>query len=304
MAPARQRLRAALLAIALLVAAGIAHLRADQRRAFREVAGELAAARELERAEIAGAIARRLELVNHRGEAVAEIWVRRPARLSGRHRVLLTYAGRKTGRAILELVPARPDLVLVAVQYPEIPSTTLGERLRWPAAVRRAATRTVAGGLLAVSWLERDERLDPERLVVLGSSVGSAFAVAHAAIDERVPTLLVVHGGGDLPLVVRELEAKRGRPWRGRLYAAATWLLAGSFEPLRYVAEVAPRETIVVGARSDATFPTASTQALFDRAREPKRLIWTEGAHVRSKPGVEVDLVVAELERLLGPPPP
>jgi hypothetical protein len=302
--PTRRVLVAVAAATLALGLAGAAYLRADKRAVFLEVAGEYAAARPLERIDAGGQTARRLALVNDRGEAVAETWIRRPDRLAPSYRTLLVYAGRKTGRAILELVPPRADLVLVAVQYPEVPSRTLGDRFGWPAAVRRAAFRTVAGGILAVSHLERAERLDSARLDVVGSSLGTAFAVAHAALDPRVARLVVIHGGGDLPLVIRSLEAARGRPWRGRLYAAAASVLVASFEPLRYVADIAPRETIVVGARSDRTFPAASTLALFERAREPKRLVWTEGAHVRSKPGVEVEQVVAELDRVLGPPAP
>ena len=96
----------------------------------------------------------------------------------------------------------------------------------------------------------------------------------------------------------------RGRPWRGRLYGAAASLLVASFEPLRYVGEVSPRETIVVGARGDRAFPPDSTLALYERAGEPKRLAWTAGAHVASAPGAELDAVLAELDLLLGPPPP
>jgi dienelactone hydrolase len=242
--------------------------------------------------------------VNDRGEAVASAWLRRAETLPVGYRALLVYAGRKTGRKILDLLPARDDIVLVAIQYPYESPRTLGAKLRFPVDARRAAFRAVAGGLLAVSLLERDEGIDPARVAVVGSSLGSAFAVPHAALDRRVGRLVIVHGGGDLPLVVRELEAARGRPVRARVYAAATWLLAAPFEPLRYVAEVAPRETIVVGARTDRTFPAASTQALFDAALEPKRLLWTTGAHVRSAPGVELDEVVRVLDGLLEAPGP
>jgi fermentation-respiration switch protein FrsA (DUF1100 family) len=290
-------------AAAALACGAVLDLRADKRHVFYEVAGEYGTARVVERLESGGQPARRVELANHRGEPVASAWVRRPARLAPSYRTLLVFAGRKTGRAILDLLPARDDLVLCAVQYPYESPKTLGGKLRWPADVRRAAYRAVAGGMLAISFLERDERLDSTRLTVVGSSLGSAFAVPLAALDRRVARLVVVHGGGDLPLVVRELEAARGRPWRGRLYGAATALLAASFEPLRYVADVAPREITVVGARSDRTFPQASTLALYEAAREPKRLLWTSGAHVRSKPGVELDEVIAVLDGLLAAEP-
>ena len=298
----RARRAALALAAAILLFAGWLWLDADKREVFVEVADELAVANVIERAEAGGQLARRVDLVNRRGESVATAWIRRPERLAPEYRTLLVYAGRKTGRKILDLIPARDDLVLAAVQYPYEPPRTFGAYLTWLYDVRHAGFRTVAGGILAVSFLERDEGLDSARLAAVGSSLGSSFAVAHAAVDPRVARLVVVHGGGDLPLVVRELETARGRPWRGRLYGAATALFAGSFDPLRYIAEVAPRESIIVGATADRTFPAASTLALYERAREPKRLIWTSGAHVRSSPGVELDEVVAVLDEILGPP--
>lgn len=301
---ARRRLAAAFAATTIAATGGVLHLRGDKRDVFLEVAGEYAAARVLERATSGDQVARLVELVNDRGEAVASAWVRRPARLGAAYRALLVYAGRKTGRRILDLVPSRDDLVLVAVQYPYESPRTPGAWLRAPHELRRAAFRSVAGGILAVSFLERDEGLDPARLVVVGSSLGSAFAVIHAALDPRVPRLVVVHGGGDLPLILRSLEAARGRPWRGRLYGAAATVLVASFEPLRYVADVAPRETIVIGARSDRTFPAASTVALFERAREPKRLHWMSGTHVRARPGDRMNEVLAEIDRVLGPADP
>lgn len=289
------------MAISLLAAGGALHLRADKRHVFLEIAGELGRGIEVERLASGDQVARLVELVNHRGESVASAWVRRPAQLGPAYRTLLVYAGRRTGRRILELVPPRDDLVLVAVQYPYDKPRTLAAKLRWPYDLRRAAFRSVAGGMLAVSFLERDEGLDSARLAVVGASLGSAFAVAHAALDPRVPRLVVVQGGGDLPLVLRSLEAARGHPWRGRIYGAAASILVASFDPLRYVADVAPRETLIIAARADRTFPEASTLALYERAREPKRLRWLPGSHLRARAGAEMDEVLAEIERALGP---
>ena len=275
------------------------HLRADKRHVFTEVAGELGEARVLETMRTAGGVARRIRLANDRGEVVAEAWVRRPARLAPDYRIALVYSGQETGRKILDLVPERDDLVLAAPQYPYRRPRSAGEYLTWPRDVRRAAFGSVAGGMLAVTHLERDEALDARRMLVIGASLGSSFAVIHAALDPRVPRLLIVHGGGDLPLVVRTIEERRGRPWRGRAEAALAAVLVDTFDPLHYVADVAPRELVVIGARGDHQFPAASTLALYRRAREPKTLRWTSGGHVRSSRNAVLDEVLVEIERLL-----
>ena len=79
-------------------------------------------------------------------------------------------------------------------------------------------------------------------------------------------------------------------------------ILVDSFDPVHYVAAIAPRELVVIGARGDAVFPTASTVALYRAAREPKSLRWTSGAHVRSRRTAALDEVLREIERLLEEP--
>jgi hypothetical protein len=299
-----RRRRLHLLATGLVLAAALAGaaagwLRADKRHVFASVAGELAESRLVESLPTPGGTARLVDLVNQRGETVAQTWVRRPARLAPDYRVVMVYSGQRTGRKVLDLVPERDDLVLVAPQYPyERPRSALAY-LAWPRDVRRAAFRTVAGGMLAVSHLERQERLDPGRLLVVGASLGSSFAVIHTALDPRVPRLLVIHGGGDLPLIIRTLERRRGHPWRGRVASLAAMVLVDTFDPLHYVADVAPRELVVIGARGDHQFPPESTRALYERAGEPKALRWTSGGHLRSARDAVLDDVLAEIERVL-----
>ncbi len=45
---------------------------------------------------------------------------RRPTDLLPDYKIVLIYAGVKTRRKILDLIPERPDVVLVAPQYPLI----------------------------------------------------------------------------------------------------------------------------------------------------------------------------------------
>jgi len=236
-----------------------------------------------------------LELHNHRGEAIAEVLLRRPLRLSADYRVLLTYTGAQTGAQVFALIPARDDLVLLAVQYPFARPTGRWQRLTAAFKVRRAALRTAAGGLLAVDYLERDERLDPGRVLLLGASVGSIFATLQGALDERIRRVLIVHGGGDLPTLLR-VSMERSVP--GWLLPAAVRLAripTDSFDPMRYVGRISPRELVVVAARHDRDFPPAAVEAFFARAGEPKRLLWTDTGHVGARKADVVEEVLQQL---------
>jgi hypothetical protein len=301
-----RRRRALAIAACLLgvAAGGIFYLRRDTTAVFLRERGEYAPARTLAEWRLGEARCRRVELRNQRGE-VTTAYVRTPPRPGPSPRILLTYAGEKTGPAILELIPQRPDLVLVAVQYPYRRPHGAWEHLRWPHDLRRAVYRTVAGGMLAVSFLEQGDGLATSRLTVLGASLGVPFAVIHGALDPRVRAVLVVHGGGDLTGVAWTIERRRGHPWRAPFTAALAAVLVDSFDPARWAGRLAPRPLTILASRRDPTFPAASAQALYDSAREPKRLLWTDTEHVGArKQELVADIVRVVEAHLAGERPP
>jgi PhoPQ-activated pathogenicity-related protein len=294
--------RLAATAALLLVAACLSlalYLRRDTTAVFYRVRGTYAGARVLEEWQLGATRCRWIELYNHRAEAVATAYVRTPRPLPPRPLILITYAGEKTGRQMLDLIPRRPDLVLVAVQYPYERPRTLTQYVRWPYEVRRAVFRTVAGGMLAASFLAEDEHLALDRLTVLGVSLGTSFGVIQGALDPRVANVLVIHGGGDLTRVLWSIERRAGRTWRAPLVAGLGAVLVATFDPLRYADRIAPRPLWILASRNDRYFPVASAQALYDRAREPKRLQWTTTEHVGAKKAAIVCEIVREVERQL-----
>jgi hypothetical protein len=286
--------------LVVLLATLVWYLRRDKTDVFYRVRGQYAGARTLEEWTQGEDRCRLVALENHHGEAVTTAFVRTPRPLPAQARILLTYAGEKTGKAMLELIPHRADLVLVAVQYPYRRPRGIGPYLRWPYDLRRAVFRTVAGGMLAVSFLA-DEGVSTDRLTVLAVSLGTSFGVIHGALDRRVDTVVVVHGGGDLPAVVGSIERRAGRAWRAPIAEGLAATLAASFDPLRYVGRIAPRRVAIVASRRDRYFPPSSVQALYDRAGQPKSLRWTETEHVGARKRAIVDELVLQIEKELGP---
>ena len=282
---------AALILFALL-------LPADGTRHILQLRGGAGTAEELVERRNERSSIRRIALRNDRGEVLTTAWVRRPLALCSDYRVLITYAGANTRDAILRLIPERDNLVVVAVEYPWTPPHTLLGRLRALYDIRQAAYRTVAGGLVAVDVLVRDERLDPRRTLLLGASLGSIFATIDGAIDKRVPLVILVHGGADLratldaelrsvPAVVRPLLVRIAR------------IPVDTFEPTRYVARIAPRRLLMIAARDDWRFPPAAVLAFFNHARQPKELRWTNTVHVGARNQRVVDAVIAVLNEYL-----
>lgn len=285
----------ALAVLAVAAIAAVLYLRADKTAEFYATRGTYRGARVMESSAGPVSRIRLVGLYNDRGEAVATAYVRTPRRLAAGYRILLTYAGMKTGPQILGLIPERPDVVLVAVQYPFARPRTPGEYLLAPYRLRRAVFRTVAGGMLALSYLRETEGLRTDEITVLGASLGSSFAVMHGALDPRVKTVFLVHGGGGFPATIRTMESRRDHFLRGELLAWTAAVLVDSFEPGRYVQRIAPRRLVMVASRRDKYFSVAGVQALYDRAGQPKTLIWTDTAHV----GVRKAEIVKELVRLI-----
>ncbi len=294
-----RRGRIAGLVLGLVVSAlagAIAYLRFDKKHVFFDVRGEYGRAATLDAWSSSQSKTRLIRLRNRDGEVVTDAFLRRPLQLDPTYRIVVIYAGAKTRDRILTLVPEQADLVLVSVQYPYRSPETPGEYLRWPGAIRAAAFRTVAGGMLALDFLRADEGLDLRRVTVVGVSVGVPFATMHGALDERVPTVMLIHGGGDLAAQVRATHEPR---WLAVPAGMLASVLFYSFEPLRYVDRIAPRRLVMVAARGETMLPAGTVEALYAKAREPKKLIWTESDHVRSRDTDVVAQIIEQIDRYL-----
>ncbi|MEZ5331359.1 MAG: alpha/beta hydrolase [Thermoanaerobaculia bacterium] len=242
----------------------------------------------------------RLELLDAAGALAGMVLVRRPVSKTapGPRRTLVVYAGKHTGERILALVPERPGLVLVAPLYPDIDAHGLLDSLAWPRRLRSAVMSTVGAGMATLADLDA-RGVARGRTVALGASLGSSFATIHAALDERVDELLIVHGGGDLPLVVETVYTQRGRPALAVAARGAAGMLVASFDPVRWVGRVSPRPLLVIASRRDPYFPVASVEELLAAARAPKRIVWTDTAHVGASKSEIVASIMAEIEAYL-----
>ena len=283
------------LILLLLIVCGV-YLRMDKEDIFYEVRGTYQDTVTLQSWESDRSEVRLVELRNDRGEAVANAYFRRPSELAQAYRIIMIYAGAKTGDKILDLVPDRPDVVLVAVQYPYESPRGFWEHLAWPGEVRRQVFRAVAGGMLAVSFLQDEEKLDLEKLAVVGVSVGGPIATVHGALDERVPALVLVHAGGDLPGQI--LAAGEGR-WLAHPAAALASIFFDTFEPLHYIERISPRRLLLIAGREDPILPVANVEALYALAGEPKQIVWTQSGHVHAKDTDLVAHIIGQLEQYL-----
>jgi hypothetical protein len=282
----------------LLASLFVVYLRRDTTSDFLAARDRVAVVRTT--ATDVGAASRvdRLACLDADGVLVGRVVVRRPVVQGPDLRTLVVYAGKETGDAILALIPDRPGLAVMAPLYPEIdPKGPLGA-LAWPAKLRAAVFSTVASGMAALDHLDA-EGFERGRTVVLAASLGTAFGTIHTALDPRIDELVIVHGGGDFPKVLRHTSEGRNRPLRAALLPWVGEALVDTYDPIHWVGAVSPRPVLLIATRRDRHFPVDSVEAVYEAAEEPKTLIWTDTDHVGASKTEIVESVMVEIEAYL-----
>jgi len=165
--------------------------------------------------------------------------------------------------------PRRPPGSNLRLLSPDVPRTL--------AAIRQ----TVLDLRVASAWLESRPELDPKRLGILGTSLGSFLATLTAEMEPRLGRVALLLGGGGL--VDAYYDHPRGRDFR-RLFEA----LGGSKEKLaRLIAPVDPltcagnlvsRKLLILAASRDEIVPPRMARALWEASGRQK-IVWFDCTH-------------------------
>ncbi len=214
--------------------------------------------------------------------------------------VLMILGGHRTGSDAVDLFGDVGHRAIVGVDYPyDGPDKVRGvvPIARTIPLARQAFLDTVPAVSLILDWLLEQDWVDKKRIILIGASLGVPFAATAAARDRRVTGLMLVHGAADNQLWLEAQVARRldteflHYPLAKILY----WLAYGPvLDTSKHVATVSPRPVLIIGARNDERTPAGQAELLFDAARDPKRLRFTDGQHIQP----DRKDVVAELLRI------
>ena len=214
--------------------------------------------------------------------------------------VIMILGGHRTGSDAVELFGDVGHRSIVGVDYPyDGPDKVKGviSIARTIPMARQAFRDTVPAVSLILDWLVEQAWVDKNRIVLVGASLGVPFAATAAARDRRITGLMLVHGAADNRLWL-EVQAARRIDTELLHYPLSTilyWLAYGPvLDTSKHVANVSPRPVLIIGARDDERTPAGQAELLFDAARDPKRLRFTDGQHVQSNRKE----IVAELQRI------
>jgi hypothetical protein len=182
-----------------------------------------------------------------------------PCRRTGRNPAILLLngnAGDRSDRAPLAAALARAGIAVMLVDYRGYGGNAGSPSEDGLAADARAAVRA----------LEARDDVDPDRIAYLGESLGAAVAVRLAT--ERPPGALVLRS----PFTT--LADVGTHHYR---FLPVRTLLRDSYPSIERIARVSCPLLVISGGR-DAIVPSSMSLALFEAAREPKRLFVIEGA--------------------------
>jgi dipeptidyl aminopeptidase/acylaminoacyl peptidase len=167
-----------------------------------------------------------------------------------------------------------------------------------PEDVRAAVDELVCG---------RHARVDPDRIVLIGHSMGGWAALQEAGPDPRVKAVAVLAAAADpaaLPFANPEAAVEITDFLQGITPAGfiAQWRALDQLPAaLDQAARIAPRPLLIVHGALDGTVPPAQSMALRERAGEPCRLVLHPEANhsfTRHRPWLQATL----LEWLAGLP--
>lgn len=201
--------------------------------------------------------------------------------------VLMILGGHRTGSDAVDLFGDVNHRAIVGIDYPYSgPDKVKGviPIAKTIPLARRAFLDTVPAVSLILDWLVKQDWVNQDKIIIVGASLGVPFAATAAARDKRITGVMLVHGAADSRLWLKVQVARRidTEFLHDPLATVMYWLAYGPvLDTSRYIAIVSPRPVLIIGARDDERTPAGQAELLFDSAREPKRLRYTEGQHIQ-----------------------
>jgi dipeptidyl aminopeptidase/acylaminoacyl peptidase len=139
---------------------------------------------------------------------------------------------------------------------------------------RYALAQTIIDHRRALDFLETLPEIDPQRIGLLGASMGGILGALLAGVDERVKVAIIVAGGGGWSEMLRQSQIAPAAPLRqylnGNLNVGPR--LFDPIDPIHLIHRMrSPRALQVHHGERDTIVPFSTGMALFERAGEPKQ---------------------------------
>lgn len=238
------------------------------------------------------AVAETLEITLSDG-TVLEARLHLPDRGEAPYPAVMLFGGLETGARAVQLVPQfEPAIAFASFDYPYAPPRKfrlLKDLDELPKA-RAAIANTIEGVGALYEALIAHPKVDPQRITVVGASLGAPFAII-AAGQRPIPGVVSVQGFGALEDVIahqfhRAWEDEYG--WLGRLAGSVVAQLISWYadlpSPEAHARQLrADQKALVIVSRDDKRIPRKASDALWEAvegSRAEAERIELEGGHL------------------------
>jgi len=228
---------------------------------------------------------------------VVECGMLTPVEKGKRHPAVILIGGKATGKHAIDYAVDIRDVVLIAPDYPYGPREryALLQILADVPKIRQAMLDMVPSVMLVTDYLRGRDDVDTTKIILLGYSFGAPLVPSIIAHDRRSAVAAVVYGGGGLhSLIVHNVRRYEG-PVLSHLMGILGCILLRPLEPMRYVDRISPTPLIMINGVYDEQIPRENTEMLYNKAGQPKKIIWLESRHVRPR---NVELTKTIVRRL------
>jgi dienelactone hydrolase len=132
-----------------------------------------------------------------------------------------------------------------------------------------------------LDWAESQSDIDPERIALIGFSIGAIIAADAALVDPRFAATVLVMGSADPARVIAFAEgaAQRNRElilerfgWTQERYHQELEAAFGFLDPARMGGRVDPARVLIFDAARDEKMPLSTRDALWEAMGRPERI--------------------------------
>jgi cephalosporin-C deacetylase-like acetyl esterase len=135
-----------------------------------------------------------------------------------------------------------------------------------------------------VDFLEQRSEVQGDRIGYAGGSMGGIIGALFISVEPRIKAAVIIVGGGNLPLMIRESKHESTPPIREELkkrglsYDRLNEILA-PIDPINFIHLFAPKPIQFHCGKYDDIVPAETQKLLAEKAGEPKEVYWYESGH-------------------------
>jgi dienelactone hydrolase len=144
-----------------------------------------------------------------------------------------------------------------------------------------AMRQTVLDLRRATAWMEARPELDPQRLGIMGTSLGSFLAALTAEMEPKLGRVAVLLGGGGLVDAFYDDPRAAGFRKLWEFVGGTKELLAeliAPVDPLTCAANLKGRKVLMIAAKRDEIVPPRMAKALWE-ATGRQKIVWYDCTH-------------------------